>query len=106
MPKTVALQHPATRLTELLTAQGYKVISLQEAVRFRAHVDAILYNGHRSETLPAYGNAAEATDISLGHSPASADALPAAVTLNITGLSAEEAAGELAYRLQHRHWRV
>ena len=106
MPKTVALQYPAARLAELLAAHGYKVITLQEAVRFRAHVDAILYSGRNPETPLAHSTAVDIADISLGHSLAAADALPAAVMLNIIGLSAEEAAAELAYRLQHRHWRV
>lgn len=106
MPKTIALQHLSGRLAGLLAARGYKVVSLHEAARFRAHIDAVLYSGHSPDTPTAHSSAAEAADISLGHWPAAADALPAAVMLNIAGRTAEEAADELEYRLQHRHWRT
>jgi hypothetical protein len=103
--KTVALQHPAGKLAAVLTAKGYKVLAFQEAVRFRVHVDAILYAGHRPETgaeMP------EAADMSVGHGHGwlADDALPGPVMLNIAGLSPEEAAAELAIRLHHRPWRM
>ncbi len=105
MAKTVALQHPAGKLAAVLTDKGYKVLALQEAVRFRVHVDALLYAGHRPETG---AEVPEAADMSVGHGYGwlADDALPGAVMLNITGLSPEEAAAELEIRLRHRPWRM
>ena len=108
MKKTVALQHPATWLAETLAARGYKVISLQEAVSFRAHVDAVLYSSRRAETIPAFHGGLESADISVGHrgEEAPGDALPGAIMLNITGLHPEQVAAELEARLRHRPWRM
>jgi hypothetical protein len=108
MPKTVALQHPAGKLAAVLADKGYKVLDLQEAVRFRAHVDAILYAGRRPATGPAGHEAPEAADMSIGYSHygAADDALPGAVVLNVAGLSPEAAAAELEVRLRHHTWRT
>ncbi len=108
MKKTVALQHPATWLAETLTARGYKVISLQEAVGFRAHVDAVLYSSRRAETVPSFHGGLESADISVGHrgEDALGDTLPGAIMLNITGLHPEQVAAELEARLRHRPWRM
>ncbi len=108
MPKTVALRHPAGKLAAVLAAKGYKVLDLQEAVRFRVHVDAILYTAHRPEAGPAGYEALEAVDMSVGLGPDwwADEALPGAVMLNITGLSPEEVAEELKVRLRHNSWRT
>lgn len=108
MKKTVALQHPSTWLVETLAARGYKVISLQEAVSFRVHADAVLYSSRRAETVPAFHSGLEAADISVGHhgEEALGDALPGAIMLNITGLHPEQVAAELESRLRHRPWRT
>lgn len=100
MARTVALADPASRLGGLLAAKGYKLVGLQEARRFRAHVDAILYTGYRPE---ASGLTAGLTD-SAGARPASDD-LPCAIMLDVTGLDPQQAAAELEYRLQRRGWR-
>lgn len=104
MPKILALQFPAARLAGLLAEKGYKVISLQDARRFRAHVDAVLYSGHRPETLPSCQDESLAADISLGCN-ASDDPAAETLMLNITGMSAPQIAAELEYRLQHRSFR-
>jgi hypothetical protein len=100
MAKTIALPDPAGRLAGLLAAKGYRLVSLQEAGRFRAHVDAVLYGGRR----PDADNLTAATnDMALG-GPAD-DELPGAIMLNISGLNPEAAVAELEYRLRHRGWR-
>lgn len=108
MPKILALQHPAAGLAATLAAKGYRTVSLQEAVRFRTHVDAVLYVARRPETGPAFQSALEAADISVGHDPGGlpGDAMPGAIMLNITGLQPEQVVAEVEQRLQHRHWRI
>ncbi len=108
MSKTVAVQHPSSWVAATLTAKGYKVISLHEALSFRAHVDAVLYSSRRAETVPAFQSGPESADISVGHrgdwSPD--ETLPGAIMLNITGLHPEQVAAELESRLRHRPWRT
>lgn len=109
MPKILALHHPAAGLSAALAAKGYKTMSLQEALRFRTHVDAILYSTRLPETGPAFQSALEAADISVGHDHGegmAGDALPGAIMLNITGLHPEQVVAEVEYRLQHRSWRM
>jgi hypothetical protein len=108
MNKTVALQHPSAWVAATLAARGYKVISLQEALSFRAHVDAVLYSSRRAETVPAFQSSLENADISVGHRGewAPEEALPGAIMLNITGLHPEQVADELESRLRHRPWRT
>ena len=109
MPKILALQHPAAGLAAALAAKGYRTVSLQEAVRFRSQVDAVLYDARRPETGPALHSALEAADISVGHDPGgglAGEALPGAIMLNITGMHPEQVVAEVEYRLQHRHWRT
>ncbi len=109
MPKILALQHPAAGLAEALAAKGYKTMSLQEAVRFRAHVDAVLYTARRPETGPAFHSALEAADISIGHDPGEGlpgDALPGAIMLNITGMHPDQVVAAVEQRLRYRHWRT
>lgn len=99
MARTVALADPAGRLAGLLTAKGYRLVSLEEAGRFRAHVDAILYSGSRRE-------AADLTAGGTGMAFESVDGdLPGAIMLNVGGLDPEAAVAELDYRLRHRGWR-
>jgi len=109
MTKILALQHPAAGLAATLAARGYKTVSLQEALRFRPHVDAVLYTARRPETSPSFHEALEAADICVGHdhggSPAG-DALAGAVMLNITGLHPEEVVAAVEWRLRHRPWRT
>ena len=105
MSKILALQYPAAKLARLLAEQGYKIISLQEARQHRAHVDAILYFGHRPDTLTDCQETADFADVSLG-AVAAADAAIDAVMLNISGMNAEQVAAELEYRLRPRNFRL
>lgn len=97
--RTIALPDLAGKLAGLLAAKGYRLVSLQEAGRFRAHVDAILYGGYPPDVADL---TAGWTDIALG-GPAD-DELPGAIMLNISGLNPEAAVAELEYRLRHRTW--
>jgi hypothetical protein len=109
MPKILALQHPAAGLAATLAAKGYETMSLQDAVRFRVHVDAVLYAAHRQETSAAFHSALEAADISVGHDHSGgslSETLPGAIMLNITGLHPDQVVAEVEQRLQHRHWRT
>jgi hypothetical protein len=109
MPKILALQHPTAGLAATLAARGYKTVSLQEALRFRTHVDAVLYTARRPETSPAFHSALEAADISVGHDHGESmvgDALPGVIMLNIGGLHPEEVVAAVEQRLQYRPWRT
>lgn len=107
MAKVVALQHTAAGLAASLAAEGYKVMSLQDAQRFRTHVDAILYAARSPESMAAR-DTLEAADISRGYNLEDSvvgEALPCAVFLNITGLPPKQVLAELEHRLRHRPWR-
>lgn len=109
MPKIIALHHPAAGLAAALAAKGYRTVSLQEARRFRLHIDAILYSARLPETGPAFHSGLEAADISVGHARGenmTVDAMPGAIMLNITGLHPAQVAAEVEQRLQYRHWRT
>lgn len=99
MAKTVALPDPAGKLAGLLAAKGYRLVSPQEAGRFRTNVDAVLYDGHRPERTGLMGGEASRTP-----GGPSDDELPGAIMLNISGLNPEAAAAELECRLRHRDW--
>lgn len=100
MAKTIALPDPAGKLAGLLAAKGYRLVGLQEAARFRAHVDAILYRGQGPDTATLTAGGA-----AIASGEAAGDELPGAIMLNISGLNPEAAVAELEYRLRHRGWR-
>ncbi|MEN6414258.1 MAG: YkuS family protein [Veillonellales bacterium] len=103
MSKIIALQSYSQNLATFLFQQGYTVIDLQTAHFPGKKVDAILLSGYHPDMVTSHTSLTETAHITLGNISHDIQNHPAAITLNITGLTPEQILAVLQYRLRRRN---
>ncbi len=102
MPKTIVLATPCARLTDELTAHGFRVVDGTYHSQPGKAADAYLYTSYRPDTADLLSAHPEHADISIGNYHYTTEDHPATIMLNITGLNPGQVIDTLRHGLARR----
>jgi len=103
MPTTIALANYNDKLANELTARGFRVVATTSPDRRPGQpTDAYLYTSYRPDSDCWLSVQPEHGDICLGNYHYTTADHPATISLNITGLTADQITEKLRHNLAHR----